>query len=372
MKKHLPIFVVLLLTLSGCIDKVELENRGFVVSLGIDRGENIPFAVSMAIPDVQSLASGSDGGDKNNKYVKSSEGETISQAMWQADSYSSQKLYYGHSKICVISEDILKDEKLFREVLDTLERNKEISRKLLILATDKSSKDVLDAKSAGEPMVGMYVSNFFKNNAGTASVAFRHDLGELISELRFSQNAVLPKIEIEEDEVKFSGAAVIKDYTLVGWMDDEQTRGYLWMKNSGVGSQITVDAFGGSVPLKITKMKSRISFEGEDGNNLTVVITIKGEGEIDGFLFDSKALYNSDNIDLLKQGYESEIEDEIYQIMDLFQNELGVDALKFLQELRKYNYPIYLEVKDNWEDAFKNIEVVAKAEVEITNTGAVK
>lgn len=418
MKKNnlfMLIFVVLIFT--GCWDKIELEDRGFVISIAIDKYDNSDiqkdkknnennnknekddnsgedskntmdtkpsdftgnddlkrYVVTMAIPNISEIASGGNGegdGSAKAKSIKKSSGTTVSDAMRIIDTYSSQKLYYGHTKVCVLGEEVMKDPVLFSEAIDALERNKEISRKLIILGTKGKAEEILNAKPAGEPLIGMFISDFYKNNIKNISVTFRQDLESIIQQFLSSKGTVIPEVSIENEEIKIGGLGVVKDYKLLGWLDDIQTRGYMWTNDDKIGGSINAEMENAFVPFRITNKETDLTFE-QTNEELICNINISVDGNIEEFKLSENILLDSDRYKKLQSEYEKIIEKEVMETINTLQNKYNVDAFGFSELCRKNYYDIYLKYKDNWNDIFSKIKFVPNVNVCIRGSGTTK
>lgn len=363
-KKILPVLAILLLT--GCWDKVELENRGFVVSLGVDKNEN-KYAVSMAVPNVAALAEKS-GSDKANS-VKTADNETIAGAMSMADSASSQTMYYGQTKMTVLGKDVLTDERLFREALDAMERNREINRKMIILSTQGEAKDILEAEIPGEPMVGMYIANYYKSNANRTGITFRQDLEKILLDLRATDCTVIPQIEKNDDEINLSGMAVMKDFKLAGFLDEKETRGYLWLNGGCKDAMIIAPYEDGYIPLRIAQNRSKLRFYDDEGLVCHAIVNVEGniaEYTFTGQSFDDKTLQSLGDL------FAEIIENEISATVRRMQEDFAADGYLFKEKLRKKNYPLFLQVIEDWENAYANMKIIPEAHVKITGAGAIR
>ncbi len=366
---------------TGCFDKVELESRGFVISIGVDKfsGDKKTgnrFAVTMALPNVAVLLDKGGGADKKAKSVKTESSETIAAAMKMVDSKSSQTLYYGLSKMVLISEGVLKDSALFRETIDAFERNREISRKIIVMASGEPAEEILNADVPGEPMVGLFAASYYKNNV--AASTFKQDLEHVVGGLRSTGNTVIPKVEVKEKEIKLGGLAVIKDYKLAGWLDDHETRGYLLATGRADNAVIITEYNGTFVPLKVSGYRSKISFY-EDVNGLNCVINVNAEGTVDEYRLAPEAesgptaeLSGADATETLTRQYQEIIADDILKVLEKFEKEFKMDGLNFKDELRKHNYKLYNAYQDVVERNFADVPVYVDARVEITSTGAIK
>ncbi len=383
-KLILAFFSCVLLT--GCWDKVELENRGFVISLGIDkyakdkdvgimsndRSNFNRFNVSMALADMAKLGSKDAARDDSKpKAVKIAGSETISSGMNLIDSYSSKKNYFGITKDVIFSADILKDEDLFREAIDAIERDTELSRKVIVLATKEKASKVLASKATGEPLVGLFVTNFYRNNYKSLSLAFKMDLQELLQQLHMSGTAVIPQISIESDAAKLGGAAVVKDFKLQGFLNDIETRGYLWVKNKVLGSEVNVAYDNTFIPLNIKKNKTKVTF-GEENGNLTCTIDVKAEANIDEYVFEKESLFKDNKLPEIEGLCDAEIKKEILDIANLFQQKYKADAFGFNETVKKKNYDLWQKYNDNWEQSFEKMQFNVTVNAKIKRIGVIK
>lgn len=400
MKKTKITIVIIIVTmfLTGCWDKIELEDRGFVITIGLDgykkneaekdedkkpaeidgKQNESRYVVTMALPNVAELSSGngSSGGEAGDgstkaKSIKKAASETVSGGMRLIDAYSSQKLYYGHSKACVIGKDILKEPELLKEAIDALERNKEISRKLIILASKGSAEEILNANAPGEPLIGMFVSDFYKNNLKNVGITFRQDLENIIQQFMAYNNTVIPEVSLENNEIKLGGLAVIKNYKLEGWLNDVQTRGFLWINNDKLGGEITASFENSFIPMRITNKETKVEFEEKDGK-INCYINVLVDGNVEEYKFAESILLNSNKLENLQKEYEKVIENEVYETVDILQHDFETDALGFKELCRKNYYKIYQKYADDWENAFKDMRINAEANVCIRSSGTTK
>ena len=362
-----------LLLCTGCWDKAELENRGFIVSLGIDKAsddaEDTAYDLTMTLPNIAAIA-GKDGAEGETRTLLHAQADTLAAAMRMADAQTGQTLYYGHTKIAVFGANVLSDEILFKQAADALGRNNELSQKLIILATEDSAAKVLDAKSPNEPLIGTFVSNFYKNSADDLHVTVRADLEQLLLQLNTTGDIIIPRISIEDDEIRLSGAAVVKDAALAGWLNEAETRGLLWLRGEGVGTILTAHLPSPTaekplhVPFRTLRNRRTLSFH-ESADGLVCRLTLRATGSIEELTVSPDMLISDDILHILSQKFEAEITREAAQTFALFQTEYGVDAADFLRTLYKQNPGLYRKYVQDPEDAFRQMTLEADVHVTI-------
>ncbi|MCL2874304.1 MAG: hypothetical protein FWE29_05155 [Defluviitaleaceae bacterium] len=381
---HLLVILTPLL-LSACWDKVELEERAYVISIGIDKYEanekkdedkkdsgkdkksdekkgtneldsekdhdNI-FLVSMSLPDLSST-----GKDSGNEDVKSAVGKTIHSAIGSTDGFSGKKLYFGHTKLIVINEEILKDEKLLRETLDAFERNDQVSGRAIVLSSESKAEKILETNPPSESMVGMFVSSFYRSGHNTAGASFKQDLTGIVRELRAKGSTIIPKIELKGKELEIGGGALISETKLNRWLTEDEMRGYLWSKKGKAsGTVIEIEKDGTFLPLKVSKHKSNTFFS-KTGDTIICQTDIKIDGVLESFIFGE----NPPDLKNLAKKYESVILSEIANADE----NINLLEFEFLDEMKKTSSHLY----NDYINGEKDIEVAWNVDVRIVRTG---
>jgi|GEM_PF-1407818 len=418
------IAVVFLFALTGCYDKVELEDRGFIMTIGIDKyqeddtkteveedgkknqeneknGENFNIAgysekdsekseeenkdkdisvitfdneednnrFTVTINRANSQQEGSESSRGNSTIVANS--DTIAGAINLINLYSNQHVYLGYAEAIVISESILRDPELFKEVVDTLERHKEVSREIFIVTTEGKASDSLLENLKSDKMLGMFISKFYRNNNSFGSSrVFHKNLEDLSKSLRQTGHAIIPKLATDNGNVKLNGVAVIKDFKLVDWLNGSSIKGYLWVLGKGEGITISVEANDTFVPLNINKNTKKVTFR-ENNDQLICEINLKINGTIEGYNFTEVGLFDENLLDELSRKYEEVITNEVKETFHLFQDVYMIDGFEFFEMLRKRDNDLYEKFKDlkgTPEAMVLDINVV----VEIKSIGAIK
>jgi len=383
-KKAILSAIIIMLTASSCGGAAEIENRGFVTAIGVDRGENGRFEVTVSVPDAAAVA-GSGGGEKQT--VRSAVGDTLSEALRAADMTYNGKLYYGHATALVLGNGLLSDGPMLRETLDTLMRSYEFNNKILVLAADGTpsadgrAAEIIKTEPAGSriPSVGFYASDFYKNRSGSSNITFELSLENLMNTLSVCGNALLPMISAagkngDKDEPLLNGICVVKDYSFAGRLDERQARGLLWLRGEGVGSKLTADLDGSSVPMTVTKNSCNIRFkENEAGDGLVCAVTVRAEGTVAGRSFIDTELTDGEVMYALEKKYEDAIADDVFALADCLLGELKTDAFPFSEILRKKYWKLYSKycVAD-WEDHFRRTEIELWVSVRVLNAGMMK
>lgn len=372
-KKCILLILICLLS-TGCWDKIEINNRGFVLIMGVDKfdaanGESVSdknkFTVSMSFAD---LGSGENNQSNVTMQSKKYSGETLLEAMETANNFSSKNTYFGQTKALLISEDILKDEELLAEVLGTLEKNPEINLKLIVLATKGTAFDVVEAICLKDQNNGLYIWDFYKNNKKYFSTTTELDFENLLIDLRKNGSALIPSIYLDEDEITISGSAMIKDNVLKDFLDVADERNLLFLNGNKIGGSLSTNYKDSSVTLLITSNSSNMKFK-EINDKLICTAEIVINGSIDGYLTNKESLFADDALKTIETNFAYNIKKDVMKSLDALQNEYDCDALNLSYELYKKNPHLYGKYKD---EAFSKMEFEIDAKVNISGIGMTK
>lgn len=381
--KFLFLFSLCVVLLTGCWDKVEIDDRNYVITMGIDKYEKNPdaveeegenrFTISVGMAELEKTGGGvADKEEKDDKKgVKLVSGNTLASAMKLSDLYSSRQTYYGQMKAVIFGEEILKDRKLFMEALDTLERDQEINMKIIILAAKGKASDCVSAVSGDNQSTGLFLWEFYKNNSKEVAVTKKLDFETLLVSLRSNGDAVMPLVGTKEKKIDLGGSALLKDYTLIGYLDEHQERGVLFMEGDGEGAVLNQKYEDVPVPLRIVKNTSKVTFEGLNENiicNVDIYVT----GNVEGYTVENGTIFKNDKIKEIEAVFESAIQKEAEESIWMLQKVYKVDAMDFSGELRKKGYSIYKKHSGGNEAIFRNMKVKINANVDISGIGMIK
>ena len=161
MKKLMLLLLInVMLFLSGCWDMVEINQRLFVSSIGIDLNEKDgmnKYIVTFEYPNINAI--GKNATEKTKKFTVTTPCSSIFQAGKEFSTRVEFPFYYKHLKVLILGEDLLKDDKLIRQVIDELNRDTKINKKLQVLVSESSAKDILNVKTTHEQITDGTIYN---------------------------------------------------------------------------------------------------------------------------------------------------------------------------------------------------------------------
>ncbi|PID23339.1 Ger(x)C family spore germination protein [Sporosarcina sp. P7] len=386
MKKGLLVLLILTLFLSGCWDRRELNELGIAMALGIDKSEG-KYLVSaqVVVPSEVSMKTNSQGRSAVTLFQAS--GESIYEAFRKMTKNSPRKIYPGHLLILVISEDLAKEG--IAESLDLLSRDWELRPDFyVVVAKNTTASEVLNVNTPIEsiPATKMYKSLQVseRNWAGTKGIILDELIKDLVTD---GKEAVLTGIEVIGDkeigsskqnvetitstaEIKYDHIAVFKGDRLVGWLNEEESRGYADITNS-VKSTVTAISCPkkGKITLNILDYNSKFTGAINKGEP-EVNIKIQAEGDL-GEVQCPIDLTKPETIDELEKVYEKELDAIIHRTVETVQSQYHSDIFGFGEAISRSNPKEWEKMKDHWDEKFSEVTVNTQIDLKILQTGTV-
>ena len=377
------------LTLTGCWDRVEIENRAFVVAIGIDK-EDDNYSVSLSVPLLKKETN-----EEDECHIKTATGKTITEALKQLDAKTDKTLYYGQAKLLVLGGDLLNDPKMTDRTIQAMKSNREIDLRINVLAAE-NAKEILEAKPPGETLPGLFVADIYRNKHKLGGASFALDLERLASS--YKNGAIIPMIKADDNEgtpLKLNGAVLIhhnhteeptiettggklpplqdkekpknkddntdsqpkkvksnEENPILHKLTPEELQGFLWCISHGnKGAIVTVETHDGKVPVKIKKHTVKVCFT-QQTENLRATVDIKITAK-------PEELEHTQITHLLAE----KIAQELTTTAKKLQTDHALDGYDWLELLRKKNFTLYNLHHENWHNIFANIEIVPQVTV---------
>lgn len=376
MRKRLVGIVILLcqlFVLTGCWDAVEIDQMQLVSSIALDKGEDgQKYHLSAEIVTLDSGSTEPSKSEQTSKIVEAS-ADTIFEATRKIISTTGRKLYYGHCKNLIISEDLAREGIV--PILDIWMRF--LSSRItvdIMIAKEVDAVDILKQDSVRKSPNGFELESLLKSDREHLARTKRMELYAAVNELGTPGiDLALPAVTVEKKDhvksmYKVDGMAVFSQDKLVGYVDGEQTKYFLMIKNLMRGGPLSVevekDRF---VSIQFMKIKSKVDFSEED-DRLTFFINSKFNVTLAEF-GTANEFEDDKDFPKLNKLIESKIEQDMEKFVRQVQEELGCDIFGFGKLIHEEDPELWEKYKDDWAQTFPEVEVAAKAEVKIINQG---
>jgi spore germination protein KC len=353
---------------------VELNDVALIRGIGLDQKEDnrIEVTAEIAIPQIQSGSEGGGGsGGGGQTLIRTGQGVTIADALEQLTKRIPRKVFWGHSEVIVIGEKLAQEG--IRDQIDFFIRHPEPRLRSYVFITKGNAKDVI----ALQPPLEKSSSEVLRELA-ISEVLMNVTLIELIQMLK-GDVAALPMIgqlppEEGQDPLQtiayINRTAVFKQDKMMGSIDDQVTRGVLWLRDEIKEANITVkpEEANGYIAMTLIRANTELIPKIKDGK---WEMTVKAVTEDDVILNESNLkLEDPKNTKVLEKALEKEIEERLKVTIDQVQKEMEIDIFGFAHAFEQKYPKKWNEVKDDWEEIFPEVEVTFDIKAHVLRTGA--
>ena len=369
------VMLMCILVLTSCWDQVEIDERLFVTTIGFDKPTEEdaldPFnryKISVGFRN-QSSGMGTDTEISNETL------STVTSEMYTAErmlaTRTNKSLFFGHLKVMLIGEDVARDERLFREVLDAVERNPIINRRVSIGIVEGTASEVLETVPILEGNVGQFLADVFRRKDRTQKAPLI-DLGEALITLHENGMAIIPRIIPRGEEIKVAGAAVIKNYKMVGWLSSVESNDITIANGEIKFITFGVPHMDLMIPISITDGSSEFEYI-ETENERKMVINIEMEGDIEMYYINPKEdILDPAFLTGIQNHASKIIKESIEATVEKLQKDFNADVMGFDRYLEKYKPKVWKEIKGEWDEIFPNLTVEVNVETKIRRIGLAK
>ncbi|MFC7392065.1 Ger(x)C family spore germination protein [Scopulibacillus cellulosilyticus] len=382
--KKLAIIVAVIPFLTGCWDSIEVNDVALVTAAGADqlKNGNIKLILQIAIPSqLGPTGMGGSGGVQGSTFVVSNSGKTVMEAYRRIQEKLPRRIFFSHSRIIVIGQSLARHG--VSEVLDFFTRYPEARLNDYIIFTKGKAANLLETKTPLERVSSEEIRELNKEGLGI-KVSLRDFIDRLLGE-GIEPVAAQFKREPERSDgesasqsdqgmmdVAIVGAAVFRNDRLIGWLNNIETRGILWLGNNVkqgvIGVNIPKNKGGGRIGAQIYQSSTNIDPKIE-GNNVKINVNIRSE--MDVYENDSKLnLEDPKVIKYLQTNLENEIKARIKLTLNKIQKQYKSDIFGFGRAVYQ-SYPKVWEksYKKQWTRIFPMADVKVIPHVKIKQTG---
>jgi len=358
---------------SGCWNYREINFLTMVAGIAVDKLPDGRFLVTFESVDP--------AGGKESKVapkIIQSEGSTLFDAIRNAVKISGKKLYFSHTKVVIVSQEIAKSG--ISPVLDWVTRDAEPRLELyLMVSKGKTANEILDSKEASAKSIRSYeIYNILKTQSSVAkstNIPVYRLNNTLASD---GVSATVPTVEIitrgNNKGPEVSGAGILKNDKLIGFLNEEETKYLLFIINR-IKTPLLIEMINlnnnvnktPNVSLEVFKSTTKTDPQYTNGK-LAININIKTEAAISE-VYSGDDFVDDKNKAVLIQQSEAHLESDITKLIKRVQDDYGVDIFGF-GTLVKANMPsLWKSSGADWNKIFSNLEVTVASEIKIRNEG---
>jgi spore germination protein KC len=375
----------LLLLLTGCWDRRELNELAISVAIGIDKvGSQYQVTVQVVQPGVVAAKKGGSGG-ATPVTMSQAKGATIFEAIRKMATDSPRKIYAAHLRVAVIGEELAREG--IGNALDLLSRNYEFRMDFyLLVAKGTTAANVLNILTPLEKIPASKLFGAIETSEKVWAPVMAVTLDKFIMDYgSMGKNPVLSGIKVSGDDEKGgtkgnletirpaaqlrnTGLAVFRKDKLIGWLNEKESKGYNYILNN-VSSTVGHLACpqGGNVAVEVIRSKAEMKGSVNNGlPRLAVELLVEqnvGEVQCRIDLTKVKAIQDLERIaeQALKETLDSSIK--------AAQSKYKADIFGFGNTIHHSDPGAWKSIKAEWDKLFEKTVVDVTVKVKLRRTG---
>lgn len=365
------ILMVMPVCVSGCWDRVELNNISIVSGLGWDldpdTGE-VTFTVQSIVPSEVKVPS-KGGSTINVIQLDKDTGPSMYDAITRLTQHISRFPIYQHTVVYIFGREGAQHG--IYQFFDVQARNPDSRpNALIVVSAEKKASDIMIIEDGMEKIQAFGMAAEIKLSA-------KYSKYPAVTRLDFQQRIIskttapiAPIVGIVEEinpeggkikKIRVIGTAVFKGDKMIGEFNERESSGLLWATNKIEIGFLAVPQGN----LEIVKAKSKMIPELQGDK---IKITIEIEEESDLVLYKGRNDITADIVQELEKGAVEEIEG---QVMDAVEKSfvLNADVFGFGEAVHRKYKKEWKDLQSRWDEIYPEIEVVVKVKAHLNEIG---
>lgn len=360
--------IALQTAVSGCWNYREIDRLSIVAGIAVDKGVKEQYSVTVEV-----IRIGSSKNEVMKSEIVSAEGKTLFDAIRNIISISGKRLYWSHTKVVILSQEIAGEG--VSKVLELYNRDTETREDVhVLISKEKSAREIFTGQPIGESILSFTLDEILDNQV-SLSKAPKVDILRFDIESQAEGVApVIPAIRLQQVEDKKApqiiGAAIIKNDKLAGFLDSEETKDLLFIRDEIQGGIVVEEmpeqAEPTSVSLEIFGNNTKVAMLVND-NDISVNLDLKTTvaiSEVNG----AGDFTEEENMKKLKQHAQATLKRRLETLILKMQKDYDADVFGFSSKLWQDNAQAFKAVSNRWDDVFKELKVTVNSEVLIKNS----
>jgi spore germination protein KC len=372
-----------LLVTSGCWDRKELNEVSFVTGMALEKGEKYQYFLTVEVINAEEFGGETTQGNTGTiRYTM--EGDLIAELNDKMNVGLTRDLNFSHTRVIVIDETLAREG--IGSFLQFLERSAEFRNDFhLVISRGIKASDIIGTTYPIHRIPSLKMDEQFqsmeKEWGGYPDVRLTDFTSNITSDGRHPVAAAItiqgsPEKGDDVDNNKqadldaivvLNGLSVFKDDKLIGFLDVEQARDYLWTQDLKKTTFTAKTPDGNFFAVRFFNSHTNIQTSYENNRpQITIELVLEGD------LIATQSKVPIDKLTRFKELEEEaqkEVERKIKGTITHVQEEYGVDIFGFGETMYRQHYQQFKPIKDYWDEEFKKAEINVNAKVFLRRDG---
>jgi spore germination protein KC len=392
MKKSVMLLMVICMAfLTGCWDRIELNDVAIVTGLAVDRGKDMKYQLTVETVNAAQFSKNQMGGDASPAVTYSLEGNSVSELLHKMNVGLTRRLIFSHTRVLYISEEVAKEGVM--DFLDYLDRSGQFRNDFNIVVTqgekaEAFAKITYPVQKVPSLKLHKQTESFIKEWGGDPTVRLTDFISALTSYGRSPVSAAIKMVgdpekgkKSENNQstdvetlVEMNGMAIFKADKLIGYLDLTDTRNYYWtqkLKSTSLSVPCSnIEARGKDQKyndLRVTETYTHLKVDLKNGRPV-LKVKITGETFIEATQC-SEDITKIDTYDKFEKDTNQFVANEIQKTIEKVQSEYGVDVFGFGEVFNRQHHKEYIKVEKNWDNVFSEADVKVEVDLHLRRSG---
>lgn len=377
--------VVLLSVTTGCWNRRELNDLAIAAGLGIDLTDNGEYRVSAQVVKPGEITQSKGSSLSSPVLLYSETGSTVFEAIRKMTITSPRKIYLAHLRVLVIGEKLAR--KGIGEALDLLSRDQELRTDFfIVVAKGGKAEDILKVLTPLDKIPSVKMFNSLEISEKVWAPTTKVTLDKLVTAFASTgRQPVLSALQVAGDQetgnktgnlerieqaayLKYTGLAALKQDKLIGWLNEDQSKGLNYILGNVKSTVGFVNCpGGGKTAMEVIRTDSKMKARIVDGKPVAEV-EVRLETNVGEVLC---------KIDLTKEESIFELEKRSNQMIKSFiaaalqqaQKQLKIDIFGFGEAVYRSDPKAWKQVEPDWDRHFSDMHIQVKVVSKVRRVG---
>lgn len=364
----------ILIPLSGCWSYRGLNEITIVSGVAIDFDpDSGVYSLTCEVVDAASPQQ-----QPSSKLVES-KGATIFDAVRNAKKRLINKLYWANTQVLIIGSEVAKHGDGLSNIINWYLSDAECRETTnVIVSEEKLARDLIKIHGLDNTIVSYEIKKIIDNDQSLTSSVYNLPLYRVYSTLKTpGLSLTLPVFHVAQNDdkqvVEANGEAVFQNEKMIGTLNPEDTKYFLFTVNGVHGGILTLyssDEKKRDISMEISENKTKTAYN-YTNNEIGIKIETDTEVFLDG-VRSGVDLLDEETEKKIESRTEEMIENRIKYVIQKVQKEYDSDIFGFGNLIYKKDPALWKKLEPDWDKKFKTLKVDVKSKVTVLNTSFTK
>lgn len=345
------------ITLTGCSDMTEIEDRNFIQAVGVDTKDE-KIEVYYILPDLKALTE--QGAEDPKKLVLSFQNKDFSEVEEDYGLENNKRLDFSQLKVVILGDGIARSKEKMDAFLTYVQNKYEIGRSTLLFLSESTAKDLIDLNGDIEGGIGDYLSQLSRVNLRNNGIE-EVDVGDLIlARNEGDMSVIIPTLRAEEKKVRVSGLGIYSDGTVSFHATREESDFLYYACGFGKNKVLYLPEEDENAPpkyvIKINRITRTMEFENQ-GEKPVLQMIVEGSASVQKGADRTNDKDASETIEKIEEECNSYVKKNIEKTLKAISLEKGIDYMNLYRMTAYKNRGLWLSYKDRRQDFLRNLTV---------------